>query len=209
MAERICDETREAAAEFALGVLPRPQRNQVAAHLLACRVCREEVAALSEIATHLLDIVPGTEPPLGFDRAVLLRVRPRRRARTAATAIAAAVVICLLLVGSVLDITRHSHRAVTPPGLVGVFRENGVPVGTLAAAGHPLWVSVSVRGLAMSGPISCQLVGGRGSAETLGRFDLVHGSGTWAAPDPRGIGRHGQARLVDRAGQVIATATLR
>jgi predicted anti-sigma-YlaC factor YlaD len=209
MAELTCDDIREAAAELALGVLPRPQRNLVAAHLLGCRVCRDEVAALTEIATRLLDMVPGTEPPLGFDRAVLLRVKPRRRTRTVATAIAAAVIICLLLAGSVLDITGRSHPAVTPPGLVGIFRENGVPVGTLATGGHPLWVSVSVRGVAMSGPVSCQLVGGRGSVETLGLFDLVHGSGTWAAPDPGGIGRHQQARLVDRAGQVIATAVWR
>ena len=163
MAERTCDEIQEAAAEFALRSLPQPQRGQVDAHLLGCRDCGDEVAALSEIATRLLYIVPGTEPPLGFDRLCWLRVNPRRRTRAVARATAAAVAICLLLAGTVLDITGRSHPAVTPPGLVGIFRENGVPVGTIAAGGHPLWVSVNVRGLAVSGSVPCQLVGGRSS----------------------------------------------
>ena len=209
MVKRTCDEIREAAAEFALGTLPQPQRSQVDAHLVGCRDCGDEVAALTEIATRLLDIVPGTEPPLGFDRTVLARVKPRRRRRTVAMATAAAVAICLLLAGTVLDITGRSHPAVTPPGLVGIFRENGVPVGTIAAGGHPLWVSVNVRGLAVSGSVTCQLVGGRSSETTLGLFDLVHGSGTWAAPDPGGIDGNQQARLIDPAGRVVATATLR
>jgi hypothetical protein len=51
------------------------------------------------------------------------------------------------------------------------------------------------------------MVDGDGSVETLGRFDLVHGSGSWAAPDPGGQRGYDQARLLDQAGQVIATAT--
>lgn len=209
MPERTCEEIQEAAAEFALKVLPQPQRDLVAAHLLGCRDCGDEVAAFSDVAIRLLYIVPGTEPPLGFDRAVLLRVNPRPRTRAVTRATGAAVAVCLLLAGTVLDVTGRSHPAARPLGLVGVFRENGVPVGTLAAGGHPLWVRVSLRGVAMSGSVLCQLVTGHGAVETLGLFDLVHGSGIWAAPDPGGIEGQQQARLIDHAGQVIATATLR
>jgi hypothetical protein len=48
-----------------------------------------------------------------------------------------------------------------------------------------------------------------GSVETIGVFDLVNGSGSWAAPDPQGLRGYHQARLVDRTGQVLATASWR
>jgi hypothetical protein len=70
-----------------------------------------------------------------------------------------------------------------------------------------MWVSVAVRGLAVSGLVTCQLVDHNGAAQTLGLFDLVEGTGTWAAPDPRGIGRDQQARLLDASGRIIASAT--
>jgi hypothetical protein len=73
-----CVETREAAAEFALGILDPAHRDEVARHLCRCHDCRVEVAGLTEVALRLLDVLPGTEPPLGFDRAVLFRVRPGR-----------------------------------------------------------------------------------------------------------------------------------
>jgi hypothetical protein len=92
--ELSCPEAREAAAEFALGVLPEVQRTEVTAHLAECRDRRQEVAVLNEIAARLVDLVPGTEPPLGFDRMVLSRVRPGRRRRIVVSATAAALVGC-------------------------------------------------------------------------------------------------------------------
>jgi hypothetical protein len=89
-----------------------------------------------------------------------------------------------------------------------VLREGGVTVGTVTASGQPLWVSVTVRGATASGAITCQVVSRTGSVDTLGVFELVHGSGTWAAPDPAGIRGDREARLVDLSGRVIATATL-
>jgi hypothetical protein len=77
--EFTCVETREAAAEFALGILSQRQRRLVAAHLQRCEFCRREVAATTDIAKRLLDLIPGTEPPLGFDSYVMAQVSPRRR----------------------------------------------------------------------------------------------------------------------------------
>jgi hypothetical protein len=203
-----CDEVGEVAAEFALQVLPEPQRGQVAAHLSSCPGCRGEVEALNGIAARLVDLLPGTEPPLGFDRTVLVRVGLRRRPRTRALAIAvaAAVVVGMLQLGAELAFPRGSHPAAIAPSVVAVFRDGGVPVGTLATSGRTPWVHVTVHGAAVSGPVSCWLVGRDGSVETLGLFDLVHGSGSWAVPDPGGLGGYHQARLVDRAGRVVATA---
>src|SRR5262249_27686356 len=74
MIELTCREVRDSSAEFALGILPAEERASVAAHLLRCPSCREEVEGMMAVGTRLLDLVPGTEPPLGFDRRVLARV---------------------------------------------------------------------------------------------------------------------------------------
>jgi predicted anti-sigma-YlaC factor YlaD len=206
--ELICAEVREAAAEFALGILPQPDRSLVAAHLLRCRACRGEIAALGEVASRLLNVVPGTEPPLGFDRAVMARVTPPWRGRRVTWAVLAAVAACALLVGVALQVVGGSPHAARTTSEVAVLRDGGVAVGSVMAGGQPLWVSVTVRGVAVSGPIACQVVSRRGAVQTLGLFDLVGGSGSWAAPDPAGIRGDRLARLVDSRGRVIATATL-
>lgn len=75
-----CVEAREAAAEFALGILDPIYRREVDSHLRLCDDCRREITGLTEVAARLLDVIPGTEPPLGFDRAVLVQIAswPRR-----------------------------------------------------------------------------------------------------------------------------------
>jgi Putative zinc-finger len=208
MAELTCEETQEAAVEFALGILPAARCTQVAAHVLACPRCQQEVAALRDVASRLLDLIPGTEPPLGFDRSVLLSTAPQRH-RILPVKMLVGTAVGLVLTAILLGVPHRSHQATTPRGAAAVFRDNGVPVGSLAAGGRPIWVSVSVRGVAISGPVSCELIGRTGSVETLGLFDLVHGNGSWAAPDPAGLGGDRQARLVDQKGRVIAVADLR
>jgi hypothetical protein len=177
------------------------------AHLLNCLDCQEEVAGLSAVASRLVDLVPGTEPPLGFDRAVLVRVGLRRRKHPVALAVAAVVVMAALLTGSLLTAAGGSHHAVASSSPIGVFRDDGIAVGSLSVSGRPSWVYVRVRGIDVSGPVSCQMVEADGSVETLGVFDLVHGSGYWAAPHPEGVREYRGARLVDLAGQIVATAT--
>jgi hypothetical protein len=206
--ELTCAEVQEAAAEFTLGILPQSDRGLAAAHRLHCYRCRREVAALREVASRLLDVVPGTEPPLGFDRAVMARVTPRWRGRRVTSAVLGAVAACALLVGVGLQVIGGSPQAARPTSEVAVFRDGGVAVGSVTASGQPLWVSVTVRGAAVSGPISCQVVSRTGSVQTLGVFELVHGSGSWAAAEPAGIRGDREAHLVDSSGRVIATATL-
>jgi hypothetical protein len=206
--ELTCAETPEAAAEFALNVLPRPQVRLVAAHLSGCDRGRREVEALTEIAVHLVDFVPGTEPPLGFDRSVLARVMPGpRRARMVVISVVAAVILCGLMVVSAVHVVGGSAHRATPAGVTAGFRAGGVPVGSFSARGRPMWVAVVVRGMSVSRPVSRQLVDRNGSVQTLGRFDLVGGTGSCAVPDPPGIGRDQEARLIDGSRQGIATAT--
>jgi anti-sigma factor RsiW len=203
-----CDETMDGAAEFALGILPPSQRAAVAAHLLGCQACHREVTALSNVASTLVNVIPGTEPPLGFDRAVLRRVRPRQRTTTIVVGVVAAVAMLLIVAASVFALAPGSRHKAAAFGVVSVFRQDGVRVGTLTASGHPLWVSVAIRGVDWSGSVTCQLVSPRGAAVTLGAFDLVHGGGSWAAYEPAWMVGDGLARLVNRDGQVLATAVL-
>ena len=76
MSDFTCAQVNEAAAEFALGILAPDERESVEAHLQRCPTCRLEVESMQSVGTQLLDLVPGTEPPLGFDRRVLSRVKP-------------------------------------------------------------------------------------------------------------------------------------
>ena len=75
MTELTCAQVRDAAAEYALDILEPGERSAVAAHLLRCPACRAQVEGMSGVATRLIELVPGTEPPLGFDRRVMARVR--------------------------------------------------------------------------------------------------------------------------------------
>ncbi len=75
MIDLTCAEARDLAAEFALDILEPEERSAVAAHLLRCPTCRAEVSGMEVVSERLLDLVPGTEPPLGFDRRVLARVQ--------------------------------------------------------------------------------------------------------------------------------------
>jgi hypothetical protein len=165
------------------------------------------VEALIEIATLLLDLVPATEPPLGFDHSVLARVTPQpRRARRVAISVVAAVILCVLVAVAVSNVSAGSRPAATPVEVTAAFRAGGIRVGTFSARGRLIWVSVAVWGLPVSGPVICQLVDRNGAVHTLGLFDLVEGTGSWAAPDPPGIRRGQEARLIDGSGRIVATA---
>jgi hypothetical protein len=213
MREMNCSQVQDAAAEFALDVLDPEERSIVAAHLIRCSACRAEVDSMQAAAGRLLDLVPGTEPPLGFDRRVMKRVdsaglRSRRRWRTALVTAAAAVFIVVGATVGVVE-TNSSHPA-TPHLVSAAFiATGGQQVGEikLYPAGRPPWVSMAIRGVAVHGPVSCQLIDHDGTVITLGSFALVNGMGSWGAPDRWSTYDMSGARLVDATGQVLARAT--
>jgi anti-sigma factor RsiW len=65
-----CAGVADAAAELALGVLPGGERARVLAHLGGCGACRENVRQLTMTGEALLGLLPGSEPPLGFETGV-------------------------------------------------------------------------------------------------------------------------------------------
>jgi anti-sigma-K factor RskA len=220
MNDPTCTDVHDAAAEYALDILDSEERSAVAAHLLRCPECRREVAAMTSVGARLLDLVPGTEPPLGFDRRVLARVGqtggPRRRrwgggrarllAGMASVAAAAAVIF-----GSLgwFPGRTTTHRP-TPATLTAHFFQGTRDVGEVyASGGNTPWLRMEVDGTTGTEKVTCELLATDGSVMRLGSFDLVRGSGSWGAPDgtdPTGISG---VRLVGSGGQVIATALFR
>jgi anti-sigma factor RsiW len=217
MTEVRCHDVRDAAAEYALDILDADERSAIAAHLIRCRACRAEVDAMSGVSSRLLEMVPGTEPPLGFDERVLARVRRDRKVgrrwvsrRPRLTAgLAAAVAAGVLVFGSLGWFEQGSSSHPARAALAADFIQGGRNVGEVYATERPNWVSMSVHGAKGAKKVTCQLVGRDGSITTLGSFDLVDGSGSWGAPDPTGFAGAAGARLLDNAGKVIATATFR
>jgi hypothetical protein len=212
-----CDEVRDAAAEFALDILTPQERSVIAAHLLRCPSCRAEVDAMSNVGDRLLELVPGTEPPLGFDKRVLAGVRPDGRAHRGffhhvaprvLAGLAAAAAAVILVVS--LSLGWFSGGAGSPAYrtlLTADFMQNGHEVGEVHVDPNSAWLDMTVSGVRGAQKVTCELVHTDGQVSTLGSFDLVDGSGRWGAPDPGGFTGVAGARLVDDHGHVIATAT--
>jgi hypothetical protein len=204
-----CLGVQHSAAEFALGVATVEERAAIAAHLVRCTECRAEIAALSLVASRLFDLVPGTEPPLGFDRRVLSHVARDRRSRRSWRAIVGAATAATVLVFGTLGwfIGQDSSHPQPPGLLAAAFRQAGRTIGEVDVyRDRSPWVSMSIRGSGTSGTVTCQLVYRNGQITTLGSFDLVDGAGSWSAPDTAGTVEVKGARLVDDNGQVVATA---
>ena len=102
LTEMDCDDLAEVAAELALGVLTGRERAQAIRHLDRCGTCRERIRDLALNEEELLGLLPGREPPAGFETGVMGRLgftgrhrgrspgRPRWLLATAATVIAVA-----------------------------------------------------------------------------------------------------------------------
>lgn len=68
--EPACERLREIGPELALGVLPGRERAGAVAHLERCADCREYVRQLTLVGDRLIGLLPGSEPPIGFESRV-------------------------------------------------------------------------------------------------------------------------------------------
>ncbi|MEU8621958.1 hypothetical protein [Streptomyces sp. NPDC048623] len=71
-----CERLREAGAELALGILPARERAEAVAHLDRCPDCRAYVERLTAVGDGLLGLLPGAEPPVGFETRVVRAMPP-------------------------------------------------------------------------------------------------------------------------------------
>jgi hypothetical protein len=83
MNELNCAQVREVGAELALGILPGEERAAAVAHIDRCPECREYVEQLTLVGDGLLDLLPASEPPPGFETRVTsaLGLTSQRRGR--------------------------------------------------------------------------------------------------------------------------------
>src|SRR5512133_319632 len=109
-----CEQTREVAAELALGIADGEQRAQALRHVAECAECRRLVEELSAVGDELLLLAPDVDPPAGFESRALARIapapRPRRRRRTIFGAVAAAAAAAAVAVVVTLGATSDDRR---------------------------------------------------------------------------------------------------
>ncbi|MFF9495762.1 hypothetical protein [Streptomyces flaveolus] len=225
-----CPRLRDIAAEAALGVLPAEERAAALAHLQSCPACLEDVRELARTADELLRLIPGREPPAGFETRVLQRIglsTPRRGRRTLrrrfAVAVAGAAAAAALAMGGwAIGITSASapsaDGSARPDRLLSAdLSSHRQDVGRVFAyAGGPNWVYVSVDAddlpaharAALDGTLTCQIERADGSTTTIGTFSLADGYTQWVAPYPAGSPPVTEVRLLAADSSVVASATL-
>ncbi|MFD4607888.1 hypothetical protein [Streptomyces sp. NPDC058451] len=180
--ETSCEKLREIGAELALGVLPGRERAGAVAHLERCADCREYIAQLTLLGDRLIGLLPGSEPPVGFESRVAQSLtqmaaherRPRTRApgiprpgvlgrlRPRVAAAAGAVLLAVgfggWAVGTAIESTM-SRPAATASGTGmlwgGLISADAVgrPAGEVYAhPGSPGWIYMTVDLTRAGGP---------------------------------------------------------
>ena len=232
MTELTCQQCREIAAELAINVITGTERAQALAHLDSCPACRDTVSALTVTVDRLVELIPETQPPPGFEHRVIAALTPAaprlRRWRTPAAAIL--VASALTVGGSILD---HTNHGATPADAqAGERTVMYAPLTTTEQhseqhqighayiyPGNPSWIylsldtksnttsdSVDTHSNATSDTVQCEVVRQDGSAVPVATFSLTHGRGAWGGPAPVDRDTLISARLINGNGHTLATA---
>src|SRR4051812_20167136 len=217
-----CEQTREIAAEIALGIADGEDRARALQHLTECAECRRAVEDFASVTDELLTLAPAQQPPAGFESRVLARLappRPRRRLRRVlvllAPAAAAAAVAASVVFGLTSDDRRiaDQYRSTLAAAngsyfTAGRLRDAGGSPGGLVYGyrGRPSWIYVSLYGHPSPGyRIELTLRTGKRLPLTGLRLDPATASGGQAIPvdlregaTVRGVGDQPAEALVAR-----------
>lgn len=210
MSQMTCDEAGAGLPELALGVLDASERAGVLAHLAGCSSCQRELERLGEVADRLIALTPGVEPPAGFESRVLATRRGPRRHRVVGLVAAAAFAVAVGVGGWAIGSAGNRPPQVAPAAVQSAqLVHDGRSVGqVLVTSGPSRWISMAMSSSAgPSGWVRCEVRESDGRTVDLGTFHVVDGYGYWAAALP-GTAQVTAASVVDRAGRVIASATL-
>jgi hypothetical protein len=203
--------------EFALGTLAGRRRALVLDHLETCAKCNAESESLADAADTLLWLAPEAEPPLGFETRVVVRFRgsdARRRGtlrrRIGVFAVAAALVAVVGAgVGAVVNsLGGTNHPSATAKPVTSRLTSDGHVLGEVTiSSGNPSWMTMDVNTGKVSGLVWCEVTLANGHSETVGKFTISHGYGSWVAPINASGGQVRSARIVNAKGTVLARAT--
>jgi hypothetical protein len=224
-----CEQVRDLAPEFALGIAEGEERDAALRHLRGCGECRQLVSDLSSVGDELLLLAPAHEPPVGFGSRVLAKVTepPRRRRlqplarrwRWVATAAAAAVLAAVLGGGSVFLATAgdrrlaESYQAVLSQGhgayfLAAPLQGSQGRVGTVFGyQGQPSWAMVTLQSPIREGQFQAQVVTRDGRYLPLGDAALGGAKGTWGGQLPVDLSAVHELRFLGSDGRPAITAT--
>jgi hypothetical protein len=211
-----CQQCRELAAELALNVLPARERVGVLAHLDACVGCRDTVSAMTDTADRLVELLPGAEPPVGFEHRVLTALAPSSRRARRRWVPAAAVLLAITLAGGGWIVGR-SYHGVPPPESDSQAGLRTIMFAPLTAGGRQVghayvypgqasWIYLSLDDNNIGGIIRCELVRRDGSTTPVGTFTLTSDHRAWATPVAVDRDTLATARLFSSSGLTVATA---
>jgi hypothetical protein len=216
MTELSCRQCREVAAELALGVLPGVERARALAHLDHCTACRNAVSTLTRTGDRVVELIPGAEPPAGFEARVMAALAPAAPQRRRRWVPAAAGVAAVALLGGGWALGRASlgvapleADSATRAVLFEPLTAGGQDVGqAFLYPGRPSWIylSLDTDSKTTSDTVRCELVRQDGSTMAVGEFRLVKGYGGWGGPVTLDRGSLAAARVIDSTGATIATA---
>ena len=225
-----CHRYADGLAELALGIATGRDRAETLAHVGSCPACQAEMEQLALAADAMLEVIPGVEPPLGFEVRLAERLRAGRAPRQAAPvrwwsrrpspALACLLAVLALVIGAGAGwLVRGGHTPATGRASFGTGAGGSVSSRPLASGGHELgyvtvysgaapgsgWLFMSLDVGSWSGAASCRIRLADGRDVVLGTFWLDHGYGAWGVSLAPGTGRIRSAEVVDAKG-VLATA---
>jgi hypothetical protein len=221
-----CEETRDLAAEIALGIADGEERAEALRHLSTCEECRRVVEQLSLVADELLVLAPVEEPPAGFESRVVeamgLQKPPRRRlarwlsprwlAPRLGPALATAAVTAAALIAVYHDDhqTAERYRGILDEANGQYFQaeplkdENGARSGVaFGYEGSPSWLLLTVNPAHREDVKSAELLTRDGRTIPLRSFDLDR-SGSWGGAIPVKLYKVAHIRLLgERPGEIL------
>ena len=184
---------------------------------------------LSLAADSLLEVVPGVEPPLGFEvrfmerlgagRAVRQPVHRQWFVRRASLVMACVMVLVAVGIGVGTGwLVRGGEYSPVARSAFGTEPGGRVETASLVAAGRSVgnvtlyvgrttWLFMSLDDGSWSGEASCQVRLEGGKTVLLGTFWLDNGYGAWGVTLAPGTGRIQSASVLSGGG-VLASATL-
>jgi hypothetical protein len=229
MTELSCVQCHELASELALGVLGGRERADAIAHLSRCPRCQDKVSALATTAARLVELVPETDPPPGFDQRVMAAITPPAPGPSLARRglpVAALALTGVLLAGGgwVFGQLLPVPGAGLPVRAVTVQPVADVMVSPLIAGNReigkayvypndPSWIYLSITddpagsgSSSASTTVTCDLIRQDGSTVTLGTFPLQNGHADWATRTPIDSSSVDGATLTTDTGVTLASA---